>query len=97
MTYLAQFPRGKPQFSGRISGIDAHPIIVGLPFQFFVDVARLGLEPEIKIFDPQNGVVSYNMELNTVFITHFDVTFTAKQVGKHKVELCFKNIKTYLD
>lgn len=86
MTYLAQFPRGKPQPSGRISNIDAHPIIVGIPFQFFVDVARLGLQTEIKILDPADEVLNYNIESNSVFPTRSDVTFTSKKIGKHKVD-----------
>lgn len=85
MTYLAQFPRGKPQPSGRISGIDHHHIIVGLPSQFFIDLARLGLQSEIKLLNPQNEEVKLNVVLNPVFPTRYNVTFTPQQTGKFKV------------
>ena len=87
MTYLAQFPRGKPQPSGRVSGIDAHPIIVGLRSQFFVDVARLGLQPEVQIFNPQDVEVPTDVEPNSIFPTRSNVTFTPEQLGKHKINL----------
>lgn len=84
MTFLSQFPRAQAPPKGRISGVDAEPV-VGRETHFTVEVEKAGMEPQVDIVDSEGNELKSNVRAGEGNGTVFNVSYEPERIGKHEV------------
>lgn len=86
MTFLSQFPRARAPPKGRISGVNPEPV-VEQDTHFLVEVERDGIEPIVRIVDPEGRELEAQVQKANDSNRCFGVAYTPLKIGKHAVSL----------